>query len=248
MTFPEFKYLVTNITAIINQAFTIQCGEFATAITQDQEVDLPTKNFDTENHLETFDFQAVLDSGYHDMNDLDSQFHTAWDQADPDILIDLISQTPDHLPKLTEKLNAKSLTDWIRFSLDAADDSPLYKLHQVIMTLFEDEKETFEDVIREAIAYDKVDELEANKNAISAEQIEIDDLTTAATIESFNALEWLLAHATLSDNDIVELLENTIDDPSVSKRVVELLQLTSDQKDRIMQVTQDNETLASLLK
>jgi len=249
MTFSEFKYLVTNVTAIVNQAFTIQCGEFATAVAREQDSTLSPVSFDTEKHLETFDFQAVLDSGYSDLDELDAQFRAAWDQVPHEDLEELINQTPAHLPSLTKKLEAGELSDWVRHSLNASEDTPLYRLHQAITTLFETGDDEISDIIREAIAYDKTDELEAGANSLSAEQINLDDLITAATIESFNALGWLLNRAELNDDDIISLLESNIDDSSVSARVVELLSLTPEQKTRIVNMaqSQNNHAIADLL-
>lgn len=236
----EFNILVTNVTAIANQTFTIQCGEFATALSSDEENELSTETFDQKTHMDTFDFQSVIDSGYKQLNDLEDELNNAWNLIDLNKLEALIKQLPEGYADLTIKLSGDQLKQWITHTLEAKDDTPFYIVHQYIMTLFQGGDDDINDLIREAIAFDEVAELQEEEHNIRTEHIQVDDLITAAAIQSFKALKWLVQHADLSDEDVIKILESAFDEKSIFEQAYTIISPTETQYSEILTLAKNN--------
>lgn len=221
----EFNLLVTNVTAIANQTFAIQCGEFANAVAADDSNEFATESFDLNKHNETFDFQAVLEKGYQSIDELETELAEAWEKGSAAELESLLAQLPSAMPVLSQQLSGDQLQQWITHTLKAQDEDPFYVLHQHIMALFQTGLSTNDtnDLIREAIAFDQVSDLADIESTITPEQIAFDDLVTAVTIQSFTAFEWLAQRAALNGEQTVELLENCTDDSAVFEQTLKII-------------------------
>ena len=230
----EFNILVTNVTAIANQTFTIQCGEFATALSSDEENELATETFDQKTHIDTFDFQSIINSGYQQLDDLEDELDKAWSLIDLKKLEASLKQLPEDYADLTLKLSGDQLKQWITHTLEAKDDTPFYIVHQYIMTLFQGGDDEINDLIREAIAFDELTDLLEEENNIRAEHIHVDDLITAATIQSFKTFKWLVQHSELSNKEVIKVLENTFDDKPTFEQSYTIIAPTETQHSEIL--------------
>ena len=236
----EFNILVTNVTAIANQTFTIQCGEFATALSSEEENKLATEAFDQKIHIDTFDFQSIINSGYKQLDDLEDELANAWSLIDLDKLEASLKQLPEGYTELTLKLSGDQLKQWITHTLEAKDDTPFYIVHQYIMTLFQGGDDDIDDLIREAIAFDELTDLLEEENNIRAEHIKVDDLITAATIQSFKAFKFLVQHTELNNEEVIEVLESTFDDKSTFEQVYTIMAPTETQHSEVLTLAKNS--------
>lgn len=220
----DFNILVTNVTAIVNHTFNIQADEFADGVVQEAAQGGAAAGFDTDQHFESFDFQDVLDSGYRDLAELTDELDEAWEQVDRELLQELLAEVPGDMPNLTMKMSGDDLKTWIRHSLQADEETPVYAIHRMIMALFDGSSEQINDMIREAIAFDDLDELIDEEPNLLPENISLENLITAATIQSFNVLAWLIPRADLDDDEALELLESNIDDKFIFQKVYGMLE------------------------
>jgi hypothetical protein len=231
----EFNIFVTNITAVTTQTFSLRCGEFGAAMSADESNEMPEAKFDLEEQHENFDYQSILVSGYRDMESLDDELNNAWqllelDELEFDKLESLNQQLPDSLPNLTQRLTGEQLKQWISYCLDAPNDSPIFLLNQLVMNLFQVDSD-IHDLIREAIASDNIEDLSDESENITAKHIRMEDLVTAAEIESFKVFAWLFSKSDLSEEQLVELLtsEGCIDDQIVFESIYKIVSPSSQQ-------------------
>lgn len=230
----EFNLLVTNVTAIANQTFTIQCGGFVTALDADKENEFSTEPFDINSHMEGFNFQEILESGYGGLNEVENELNEAWSLVDRDLLESSVIQLPKEFSDLTKKLTASELKQWITHTLEAEDESLFYVVHRIIMALFQQEGSDIHDLVREAIAFDELTDLIKEEKNLRAEHIQLDDLETALTIQSFKAFEWLVPRAKLDDDNTLELLKSSLDDHSNFERILLILAPSEKQRETIL--------------
>jgi len=221
----EFNFLVTNVTAISTQLFSIRCSMFGSEMSADESNEMETVEFDLQKEHENFDYQSILDSGYRDINSLETELSSAMLILDQNELDDLLNKLPSNLPNLQQKMTGEQLKAWISYALNSEDDESVALLNQYIMSLFQVDDE-IHDLIREAIAFDKIDDLQDQQEDINSEHIKIEDLLTAAEIESFRAFKWLFERAELDNTQIIELLfsEKCIDDQIVFESVYKIIE------------------------
>jgi hypothetical protein len=208
----EFNILVTNVSAIASQTFSIQCGEFATAIAEDQAKELANKSFDQNQYLQKIDFQQILDSGYNSLDSLTAQLDQAREIIDFDQLAILLKQLPADLPDISKIINGFQLRQWVQHALQLQNDGEFYALHSYLMSHFGLGGDEIDDIIREAIAFDELGVLQDYGSKIASSHIKVDDLVTAASIQSMKVFEWLVTRASLSDNQVGSLFENLLSD------------------------------------
>lgn len=240
MTQTEFNLLVTNLTAITSQTFAIQCGEFASTVSDEQDEKLVINKFDLDQYISQVDFQEILDGGYGSLDSLKLELDDAWNTIDQDNLRNLTTRLPTGLPEITIKITADHLKQWITYSLDAADDDPLYVLHKYVMGFFAVSFNEAGDIIREAIAFDELAGLHEHENTINAEDITVCDLITAATIQSLKVFEWMIKHSQLNDDQIAELFESVMDDMGIFEQIYKIIMPTTSQCKKIMLIAGSN--------
>lgn len=247
MQHSDFSVLVTNVSAAASQAFAVQCGEFGAAISDDNADKLPDENFNTSQYLESIDFGDVLNSGYNSLDSLKSELDQAWQAMDSAELNRLLAPLPEDLPDLTHKLAGAQLKQWVEYALVTDENSPFYALHKYLMSLFRRVDDDVNDVIREAIAFDQVDELDEHE--ILPEHVHLDDLITAATIQSFNVFKWLIKHVSFNDCKIADLLENFFDDAATFELVYKIISPSEKQKAEILDraSVSDNQQIIGLI-
>ena len=243
----DFSVLITNVSATASQAFAVQCGEFGAAISDDNADKLPDENFNASQYLDSIDFGDVLDTGYNSLESLKSELEQAWKAIDSAELDRLLAPLPGDLPDLTHKLAGTQLKQWVEYALATDENSPFYTLHKYLMSLFRRVDDDVNDVIREAIAFDQIDELDEHE--ILPEHVHLDDLVTAATIQSFNAFKWLVKHANLDDCKIADILENFFDDADAFEQVYKILSPSEKQKAEILNraSSSDNQQIIGLI-
>jgi len=231
----DFNFLVTNVTAISTQSFSIRCEEFGAGMSADESNNMTKVEFDLEQQHENFDYQAILDSGYRDTDSLEAELSSAMLILDRNKLNDLLNQLPNDLPNLQQKITGEQLKAWISYVLDLENDNPVSLLNQYVMSLFQVDDD-IHDLIREAIAFDKTDELQEEADNIKAEHIKVEDLETAAEIGSFKAFEWLFKKAALDEVKTIELLfcENCIDAPFVFENLYKIIKPTDELRSTII--------------
>jgi hypothetical protein len=229
----EFNVLVTNVSAIADQAFAVQCGEFSSAAADDG-VQPAAAPFNPLEHIGNFDYQAVLESGYKSLESLTAEFNAAWEAIEQEKLAGLLENLPDDFARLTQPLTGDQLKPWIIHALNAGDESPFYALHHYLLGFFRGGYDETNDIIREAIAFDELAGLLEHERNIGPEHIQFDDLVTAATIQSFKVLEWLLKHAQLDDGQVVAIMESCFIDKTVFQRVYQMLSPTTAQSAAIL--------------
>ncbi len=247
----QFNILVTNVSAIVSQTYAIQCGEFTTAMVAEDPDQFSDVSFDKKELLENTDYQKLLNGGYESINELSDQLSRAWQEIDQPILESINEKLPDNLPELTRKLSDKEFKQWLNYAIGAADsENPFYALHYFLVSFFRGnlEDNDINDAIREAIASDSVDELD--ESAVKPEHILMDDLITAATIESFVTFEWLIKRTRLSVVEIAELLHNISDNIYTLRHVYDILDSDSELSSTIQEVAKKNqyEQLLDFLK
>ena len=102
------------------------------------------------------------------------------------------------------------------------------------MALFQQEGSDIHDLVREAIAFDELTDLIKEEKNLRAEHIQLDDLETALTIQSFKAFEWLVPRAKLDDDNTLELLKSSLDDHSNFERILLILAPSEKQRETIL--------------
>ncbi len=236
----EFNFLVTNVTAIATQTFSIRCGEFGAAMAADESNDIPTAEFNLEEQHEYFDYQAILNSGYRDIDSLVVELDGAWQILDQDMLDSLLTNLLDELPLLQKEISGDDLKLWISHSLDASNDSPFFLLNQYIMALFQQDDD-IHDLIREAIASNSIDELEEEEAKIFAKHILIKDLVTAAEIESFETFKWLFEKSELNEQQLSEMFssEGCIDDQFVFETIYNIVSPSEQLKNTLKLIAEE---------
>lgn len=234
MTQSEFNILITNVTAIASQIFSLQCGEFATAMSANENASATIAPFELEQHLNNINFQEILDSGYNSLDSLTTELNEAWGKHDTATLAALLQQLTTDLPVLTQKLTGIKLKQWIKYNLKPENADSFYALHQYVMPLFNQFGDETYDAIREAIAFDDLAGLLEHEQNIQSKHIKLDDLTTAATIESFKVFEWLLQRTRLEDKQVADILENCFNHQPKFERVYTILAPTAPQHKVVM--------------
>lgn len=234
----DFNILVTNSTAVANQVFSCQCGDFASNLSGGDDNVLAPVNFDLEKHLNEFNFQEVLDSGYESISELELEFCEAWAGVNIDELNGMISQLPSEFSGFTEKLSGKQLSNCVAVVLNAGDDSPFFKLHQVIMPLFQQWDESAEDTIREAIAFDEVASLDEADN-ILPEHVSVEDLITSATIQSFKVFTWLVKCSNIDSEGMATVLREFSEEEELFDKIFRIFSPDDVQKRDIARALSD---------
>ena len=220
----DFYYLVTNVSAVATQVFTIRCGEFGAAASVDESNDLPAFDFNPNSQLDKIDFQAFIDSGYQDIDDVESELAEAWEDLDLANLNDLLSELPGELPHLTQKISGEQLKAWVAYCTERSSADSFDILHQYVMSVVNKDEDIY-DLIRECIASNDHSELEEEDSRISAKHVRLDDLVTAAEIESFNTFKWLFNKGNLNEEQKEAVLsaEGCIDDRFVFEEVYKII-------------------------
>lgn len=246
----QFNILVTNVSAIVSQTYAIQCGEFATAMAEEEPEQFPGISFNKQEMLEKTDYQNLLNSGYESISELSEQLAEAWQKIDQPELESFNNNLPGDLPVLTHKLSDKEFKQWLNYAVDAGEKNPFYALHYYLISYFQGnlEENDINDAIREAIASDNVDELD--ESVVKPEHILLDDLITAATIESFVTFDWLIKRTQLSVDDATDLLHNISDNTYTLRQAYEILDPAGELKPAILELAENNqhELLIDFLK
>lgn len=233
----EFNILITNVAAITNQIFTFKCGEFASQISGDVSNNQTSNKIDYEKYMADFNAQEMLASGYESIDTLALELEDVWNGVDQESLYRLASELPANLPDITTRLTPDQFKLWIVYALEASDDNPLYELHKYITgSLGAGHCGDVYDSIREAIAFDELTGLIENEHTILPEHIRLDDLITAASIQSFKVFEWLMKRAKLDDQQIVDLLDSNITDPNTFEKMYKIIIPTDAQCKKIQSI------------
>ena len=200
----EFEFLVVNVSAIMNQTFSLRCLEYDSAVTGELSSQQSKSQVDFDKQHNQFDYQSILDSGYNDINELTAELNDAWELIEVEFVEQLVSRLPTDLSNLKEKIGGEQLKLWIEKSLSDQINQELADLYQCINDALNNDEE-IQDLIKEAIAFDNIEEIIDEQDNLKAKHIELDDLITAAKIRSYKAFEWLLPRAELNANQMVEL-------------------------------------------
>lgn len=215
------------------------------AMQNDQETsDINVEEFNTEQHLLDFDFQDILDSGYRDLPELTEDLEQARNQVNMDEIQALLAELPQSYPALNQKISGADLQSWIRYTLKAEDEDPIYKIYHEIKARFSGEDDDIPDLIREAIAYDELEELKNIEKRLAPTHILLEDLITAATIESFSVLKWLINHVTLNNNEVILLMESQFQDLPVFEQLYQILTPTNEQHLLILEAAKNAQATA----
>ncbi|MCW8877362.1 MAG: hypothetical protein OQJ89_01785 [Kangiellaceae bacterium] len=218
----DFYYLVTNVSAIATQVFTIRCGEFGAAASEDNSNEVPSFEFNVEDQINKVDYQEFIDSGYKDIDAVESELASAWEDVELANLDDLLARLPQELPKLTQQISGEQLKQWVVQCVESSESFDI--LHQYIMNVVNKDEEIY-DLIRESIASNDCSELDEADPMITSEHIRIDDLVTAAEIESFKTFKWLYRKGNLSEEQKEAVLsaEGCIDDRFVFEEICKII-------------------------
>lgn len=217
MNYSDYSVLMANVIAIVNQAFAMQCGEFAINLASDQH-DFPGVDFfDQERHIAMFDFQEVLGQGYGALSDLQDEIQRSWEAIPEGVIDDALNKLPDSLPDIAAQLNRDEFVIWLRYALDREVSEPLYLLHHAIQGSMGGgfQYDEVHDAIREVIAFDDISPLENLNVSVSAEMIEVEDVITAITIRSMKAFAYLHDFSSFSIDEYVEILSSCSDDKDI---------------------------------
>jgi hypothetical protein len=240
----EFNILFANVTAITSQVFAIQCEQFASDLASEQRLGgvVNVSAFDPGKYIAQTNYKEILDSGYESIPSLKTELEVGWNNIDLATLNSLVANLPENLPDISKKITVDQFKLWISYVLGLSDDNPLYLLHQYFMSYLANDFDDVSDIIREAIAFDELSGLIEHANNIGAGNISLNDLITAATIQSFNVLKWLIKRACLNDGQVVELLESNIQDLHVFECVYKIIKPTERQHFDIMSIAVMNKT------
>lgn len=209
----QFDYMVTNLIAIVNHTFTMQCGEFATAQAQDEAQAPDVSEFNVDKHLAEFDFDEMLASGYRGIADVSDILDGKRERADLAIIDSHLTAMPSNLGDLCEKLSGVEFQQWLRYALKAEQGDSLYQLHAYLANHSEHGDDDLSDQLREAIAFDELEGLR-NIQSIPSHKVKIEDFTMAATIESFKVFAWMAGHAELDENQKRSILTQQMEFPN----------------------------------
>ena len=231
----DFNILFTNVMAIADQTFTIKCGEFVTAASADPESGIHTDAFNMNQYYEKFDFQNMLDTGYASINELQTELNSIWEKLDSAELDNLLRDLPAGLPALSAKLSGQSLKQWIQHTVTSEGESAFYTLHQYISAKAGGVN-NLADVLRHAIATDDVSQLNELAGTVQPDQISMEDLITAATIEYYQELQWMLEHVHLSDEQGIVLLSSQIEFPMQFERVYQIATPSKNQHQAVLEL------------
>lgn len=234
----DFNILVTNSTAVANQVFSCQCGDFASNLSSGDDNELVPVAFNLEKHLNEFNFQEVLDSGYGSIPELELELCEAWAGVNVDELSGIISQLPSEFSGFTKKLRGKQLSSCVAVVLNDGDNSPFFKLHQAIMPLFQQWEESPEDAIREAIAFDEISSLDEAVN-ILPEHVSVEDLITSATIQSFKVFTWLVKCSNIDSEGMTIVLREFVEEEELFNTIFRIFSPNDVQKSDIARALSD---------
>lgn len=220
----DFYYLVTNASAIASLVFTVRCGEFGASASEDSSNEIPTFEFNLQDQLNNVDFQEVLNNGYSDIEAVESKLEAAWQELELDTLDDLLNKLPKELPNLAKKISGEELKQWIAHCAENPSFESFDILYQYIMNSVNKDEEIY-DLIRASIASNDSTELVEEDAKITSKHIRVDDLVTAAEIESFSTFEWMFNKGKLNDEQKEAVLsaEGCIDDRLVFEQICKIM-------------------------
>ena len=257
----EFSILVTNLAAIATETFSIRCSVFATELQNDPDPSgsAPTETneqtmFNLDEYFSQADLQAMLDSGYAQLDELQTELNTAMEIVEPDMLSDLLSQLPSGFPDLSYKLTVDQFKIWLTYAADAKDDDPFYAAHDYVMAAFaggddldmeelglDDDDDDIQNLVQEAIALNEIQILIDNESDITADKILLNDLIMAVFNDSLEPLKWLLKRAKLTDEEQVLLLNSCLFNPDTFKMVYAMQDLDDTQQTEILELAVESE-------
>ena len=219
----EFNFLVTNILAIKDQLFSINCAQFATDVRPQNDEDKASDAFDVNNYINRSNYDEFINQGYESIASLSNELTSAWEKTGADILDELLNNVPHSLPVLTAKITSNEFKTCLLFSLENTDRNPLNDIHQYLTGFLNSNFDEVADIIREAIAFDDVTGLIEMEAVIDTSKITLDDLVTAVTIQSYSAFKWLFSHAMLSDHKLLDLFVEGMSDNNVFEAMYNII-------------------------
>ncbi len=214
----EFNFVIINIFGIADQVFARQCGSFLETIAEDGNAAFSVQAAGLEDFQGDVNYQFIIDQGYRSVESLTSEFSAAWAKVNASFLEQVLTVLPTHLPNLIRKINGEELKIWVDYVVDLPEENDFNRAHQYCQGLFHSGGQG-NDIIREAIADDNVNLLVDNEKNISLDAITFEDINTALMIESVKTFEWLAVRASLTDEQVLGMLEYVVSDLPYFERV-----------------------------